>query len=68
VTAFENSLDSPAYTLLLEALASELADYDSVISTPISDIAGIVRQQQAIGARTALSDFLNNHKTRIIQK
>lgn len=60
---FEAYKDHPAVKLVLDVIRGEIDSYDQLIASPITDMTGIVSQQQAIGAKRALQDVLNNHKT-----
>lgn len=55
--------DHPAVKLLLDVIQGEVSSYDDLIATPITDMTGIVTQQQAVGAKRALRDVLQNHRT-----
>jgi hypothetical protein len=63
VEIFDAFHDHPAIRILLDVIRGESESYDDLIATPITDMTGIVSQQQAIGAKRALQDILKNHKT-----
>lgn len=59
---FEAYKEHPALLLLLEVIKGEVAAQDELIVSSITDMTGIVSQQQAIGAKRALQDILTKHK------
>lgn len=53
--------DFTSYKLLKELMQEHLEAYDEKISAPVIGLDGIIAQQQAIGAKAALSLILTTH-------